>query len=202
MDEVSRVDASDIEDVLLGWLKELTLVESYLKEAPFEEFCGDIVIGSATPSIVYIDPICTKPLKSTSISFPLFPTTPSYVHAFHESLGDIKGSHPSFDPHYTYVYDMPRKIMWSPFFDNGFDLSMALGRFKRPLTFLTSSFVLFSFLHNFKKYVFTFDKLLKALTTSKLSGRLLSDVAESVMLLEPLSPPLFHVFLISLCYSC
>jgi len=163
MDEVSRVDASDIEDVLLGWLKELTLVESYLKEAPFEEFCGDIVIGSATPSIVYIDPICTKPLKSTSISFPLFPTTPSYVHAFHESLGDIKGSHPSFDPHYTYVYDMPRKIMWSPFFDHTFDFSKAFDKFMRALASFASSFLVFSCLHYCELNAITYDKLLRAL---------------------------------------
>ena len=85
----------------------------------------------------------------------------------------------------AYLEDVPRKIMWSPFFDNGFDISMAFGMFKRPLTFPASSFAVLSFLHNFKKHVVTCDDLLRALTTSKLRTRLLTNVEESMMLLEP-----------------
>ena len=61
------------------------MVEPCLEKAPFEELCGDIVMGSTTPAIRLINPICTEPLDLISISSPLLPTTPSYVHAFHES---------------------------------------------------------------------------------------------------------------------
>jgi len=42
MGEISRVDATEIEDVSLLRLKELTMVESYLEKAPFDEFGGDV----------------------------------------------------------------------------------------------------------------------------------------------------------------
>jgi len=44
MGEVFTGDATILEDALLLRSKELTLVEPFLKEAPFEEFCGDIVM--------------------------------------------------------------------------------------------------------------------------------------------------------------
>jgi len=96
------------------------------------------VMGSTTPSVGLIDPICNEPLDLTPISSPLPPTTPSHVHAFHESLGDLRGCYPSFNPYYANREDVPRKIMGSTFFDHTFDFSMAFGKFKRPLTFLTS----------------------------------------------------------------
>jgi len=89
------------------------------------------VRGSDTPSIEEIDPICTEPFDSTPISRPFSPTTPSYVDAFHESLGDIR-----VDQYCAYLADMPRQIMWSTFFDHTFDFSMVFVKFKRPLTFL------------------------------------------------------------------
>jgi len=58
MGEISRGDVSILEDDLLSWSKELTLVEPHLEEAPFMEFCGDVVIGTNTPSIKHTDPIC------------------------------------------------------------------------------------------------------------------------------------------------
>jgi len=90
MGEISRGDASDIKDDSFGWLKELTLVEPYLEEPSFEELCGDIVMGSATPSIERTDSICFKPLDLTLTSCPSLPTNPSHLHAFHESLGYIR----------------------------------------------------------------------------------------------------------------
>jgi len=85
------------------------LVESCFKEAPFEEICGDIVMGSVAPSIGLTDPIYTELLDSTSISSPLLLTSPSHLHAFHEFLGGIRGYYPSFDPYCEYLEDVPRK---------------------------------------------------------------------------------------------
>ena len=97
------------------------MVESYLKEAPFEELCDDSLVVGAAPSINHIDLICTEPLDLTLISSPLLPTRPPYLHAFHESLGDIQGYNPSLDPYCAYLEDMPRKIEWTTFFDYYFD---------------------------------------------------------------------------------
>jgi len=44
-------DVSIIKDDSLTRSKELTLIEPYLKEAPFQESCGDVVMGSAAPNI-------------------------------------------------------------------------------------------------------------------------------------------------------
>jgi len=97
------------------------------------------------------------------------------MHAFHEPLGDIGGNSPSFDPYYAYLDDIPRKIMWSTFFDHIFYFSMAFSKFKRPLTYLASSFVVFSYLHHFGIHATIYDKLLRALTAFESMTRLLSD---------------------------
>ena len=102
--------ASFIEDISLSWLGELTLVNPYLDEAPLEEFSDDVEMGSATSSMGLINSIYTEPLDSTPISSPFFPITPSYVYGFRESQGDIRGSHPLFDPYCAYLEDVPRKI--------------------------------------------------------------------------------------------
>jgi len=136
----SRGDASVLEDALLLRAKELTLIEPDLDEAPFEEFCGDVMIGNVAPSIGQTDSICFELLDPTPISFPLLPTTPSHLHPFHESLGDIRGYYLCFDPYYTYLEDMPRTIMQSHFFDCVFYFSMVFDEFKRPLTLFASLF--------------------------------------------------------------
>ena len=92
----------------------------HLEEATFVEFCGDIMMGSDTPSIEHIDPICSELFDSTPISSPLLPTTPSHLQEYHESMCDIKGYNPSFDPYCAYLEDVPRKIMCSPFFKHAF----------------------------------------------------------------------------------
>jgi len=75
MGEISRGDVSDIEDVSLVRLKELTLVEPLCEEAPFEEFCGDVVMGSATPKLCI--PTQFVPSYLTRRPFrPLFLTPP------------------------------------------------------------------------------------------------------------------------------
>jgi len=59
MGEPSKGDASVIEDDSLVWLKELTLFEPYLKEAPFEQLCGDALVRPA-PTTRLIDSISTN----------------------------------------------------------------------------------------------------------------------------------------------
>jgi len=175
MGETSGGDVSVLEDASLLKSKELTLFDPHLEEASLVELCRDLVMGIDTPSIEHIDPICHEPLDLTPTSSPLPPTTPFPVHALPESLGDIRGYNSSLDPYCAYLEDAPRKITWSTFFDNTFDFSMAFSKFKRPLTFFASSFVVLSYLHHSKMHTVTYDKLLRALTTSKLRTRLLSD---------------------------
>jgi len=103
--------------------------------------------------------------------------------AFLDSLGDIRGYHPSFDPYYAYLEDVPRKNMWSPFFDHTFDFSMAFDEFKRPVSLVASSFLEFSYSHNSEMHAITYDK--RALTAFESRTELLSDMEEWLMLHEP-----------------
>ena len=158
MGEISIGNVRALEDDSLGGSKELTLVEPYREEAPFAEFYGDVVMGDDTTSIEHTNPICNKPLDLTPVSSPLLPTAPSHLRAYHESLGDIRGYNPSFDPYCAYLEDIPRKIMWSTAFPHTFDFSTVFGKFKRPLAFLTSSLVVFSYLHHSEMHAITYDK--------------------------------------------
>jgi len=159
------------------------LVEPYLEEASFEELCDDSLVVGAAPSIDHINPICSEPLDLTPISSPLLSTTPSHLHAFHESLGDIRGYNPSLDPYCTYLEDVPRKIMWNTFFDHDFDFSMAFDEFKRALTLFAPSLLVFSYAHHFEMHAQAHDKFLRALTASELTTRILGDT-EWLMLLK------------------
>ena len=107
MGQTSRGDVSVLEDTSLLRLKELTLVAPHLEEALFVEFCGDLVMGRDAPSIEHADPSCSELFNSTSTSSLLLPTTPSHLHAYHESLGDIRGYSPSFDPYCAYLENVP-----------------------------------------------------------------------------------------------
>jgi len=164
MSEIPRGDVSVLEHDSLSWSKKLTLVAPRLEEAPFAEFYDDIVMGSTTPSTGLIDPICNEPINLTTTSPPSPPTTPSHVNVFYESLANLRGYYPSFDPYCAYPEDVPRKILWSTSCDHIFYFSMAFGKFKRPLTFLTLSFMVFSYLHHFEKHVIRHDKNLRDLT--------------------------------------
>jgi len=119
-----------------------------------------------TPSIRYTNSICIKPFDLKPISSPLPPTNPSHLHAFDESLGDIRRYNPSFDRYCAYLEVMSKKIMLSTFFDHAFDYSMAFGKFKRGLTSFVSSSIVFPYSHHCEMHVVTFDKLLRALTAS------------------------------------
>jgi len=107
MGETSRGGTRILEDASLFRAKELTLAAAHLEEAPFMEFYGDVVMGSVAPSIALIDLIYTEPFDLTPTSSPLPPSTPSFMHAFHKSLGDIRGYHPFFDPYCAYLEDVP-----------------------------------------------------------------------------------------------
>ena len=180
MGESPRGGASFVEDDLLDWLGDIALLEP-----SYQDLYSDDVRVSAAPSIEHIDPICTKPLDLTPISSPFLSTTPSPLHAFHESLGDIRGYNPSLDPYCAYLDDMPRKIEWTTFFDNDFDFSMAFDEFKRALTLFAPSLLVFSYSHYFEMHAKAHDKLLRALTASELTTRILRG-KEWLMLLKPL----------------
>jgi len=185
MGEPYTGDVTILEDDFPPWSKEPISVESHLEEALFKELCDDSLVVGAAHSIDHIDQICTEPLDSTLISFPLLPSTPAHLHAFHESLDDISGFHPSFDPYCAYLEDVPRKIMWSTFFDHDFDFSMAFDEFKRALTLFALALLVFSYSHHSEMHAVVYDKLLRALTSSELTTRLLRD-KEWLMLLAPL----------------
>jgi len=105
--EISINDVSVLEDDSLSWSKELTLVEKHLEEVPFAEFSSDVAMDTGTPSIEHTDPICNKPLDLPPVPSPLLPTVPSHLHAYHESLGELRGYNPSFNPYCAHLDDVP-----------------------------------------------------------------------------------------------
>jgi len=121
MSEPYKGDVTVLEDDFPTRLKEPILVESHLEEAPFDELYDDSLVVGATASFDHIDPICTEPLESTPISSPVLPSDPSHLHAFHESLGDIRGYNPFLDPYCVYLEDLPRKVIWNTSFNHAFD---------------------------------------------------------------------------------
>ena len=64
--------------------KQVTLLNPYLEEAPFEELCGADVLVSAVSSIGLIGSICTELLELAPILSPLLPTSFPHFHAFHD----------------------------------------------------------------------------------------------------------------------
>jgi len=64
------------------------------------------------------------------------------LHAFPKSLGDTRGYTPFFDPYCAYLEEVPRKIMWSNFFNHTFDFLVAFDKFKRALADPISVFLL------------------------------------------------------------
>ena len=89
------------------------------------------------------------------------------------SVGDISGFLRSVDLYCAYLENVPRKIMWSTFFDHDFDFSMAFDEFKRALTLFAPSLLVFSYSHPFEMHAKAHDKLLRALTVSELTTRIL-----------------------------
>jgi len=75
--------------------------------------------------------------------------------------------------------------MWNTFFNHAFNFSMAFDKFKRALTLFATFLLVFSYLHHFKMHIKGHDKLLGALTTSKLTTPAVSNEEERLMLIEP-----------------
>ena len=96
------------------------------------------------------------------------------MRASHKLLGDIRGYNLFFDPYCAHLEELLTKIMWSTFFDHTFDFYMAFSKFKRPLTLVASYFLVFSYLHHFEMHAAIYNKLLRALTTSKWVGLILN----------------------------
>jgi len=116
---------------------------------------------------------------------PLASHHPLSLHAFHKSLGNIRGRTPSFDPYCAYLEDMPRKIMLSIFFDHAFDFCMAFDQFKRALTFFIMILLVFFYSHHFEMHAKAHDKLLRAVTTSVLKTQLSRCKEERLMFFKP-----------------
>ena len=83
-----------------------------------------------------------------------------------ESPGYLSGYDPTRDPYCLSLVDMPRKVMWSTFFDFSFDFSLALTL--RGLILFFVLIFMFSHGHACKPRTVKFDKLLRALTESDL----------------------------------
>ena len=161
MGEFFTGDVSVIKNDSLDWSKELTLVKPYREEAPFEELCYDVVMGCVILIIRHIDFICIEPLDITPVLVPSLLTTSSHVHAFHKSLGDIKGFYPSFCPSCAYLEEVSREIIWSTFFDYTFGFSMAYDKFERPPTIFVTYLQVSSCFYYSEMHALDFDKLLQ-----------------------------------------
>jgi len=70
-------------------------------------------------------------------------------------------------------------------FDYSGDFSKVFDEFKRALTLFAPSLPMFSYSHHYEMYAAMHDKLLRALTASELTPRVLSDDEEWLMLLRP-----------------
>jgi len=80
MGESPRGNASFVKDDSFDWSGGIALLEP-----SFEEYSiNDVRVGAAL-KIEHIDPIYTKSLDLVPISSLILPTTPSHLHAFHES---------------------------------------------------------------------------------------------------------------------
>jgi len=59
--------------------------------------------------------------------------------------GYLRGYDPSIDPYYVCLEDLPRKIIWSTFFNPSYDFSKAIDKVKRILVVFGVIFVISSY---------------------------------------------------------
>jgi len=90
-----------------------------------------------------------------------------------EFVGYLSGYDTGLDPYCLSLVDMPRKIMWSTFFDFSFDFSIAL-TLRGLILFFVLIFI-FSHGHACEPHAVEFDKLLRAVTASDLRARVLTS---------------------------
>jgi len=79
------------------------------------------------------------------------------------SLGYFRGYNPSIDPYYVCLDDLPRKIMWTTFFNPSYNFSKPIDKVKRILVVFGVIFVISSYLLFSELWSQEFDKLLRAL---------------------------------------
>ena len=91
------------------------------------------------------------------------------------SLGAFGGYNPFLDPFHVYLMDLPRKIMWTTFFDYFFDFSKAYDKFMRALTIIHVILLLFSYLHSSEIHALVYDNLLRALKAFELRDLILKE---------------------------
>ena len=85
-------------------------------------------------------------------------------------LGYFSRYNASIDPHYMYLVDEPRKLMWNSFFNFSVDFSIVLGLMRRALTFFNVLILMLSLCHACESHIMAFDKLLRALIESNVVG--------------------------------
>ena len=100
------------------------------------------------------------------------------------SLGYFSGFNASLDSYYMCLEDLPRKIMWSTFFNPSYDFAKAIAKFKRILILFCAILVITSYLLFFELWSHEFDRLLHALMMSDLKGGI-DNVMEWMMLHVP-----------------
>jgi len=81
MGKISRGDASVLKEALPIWLEEPVLVEPCLEKAPFEEFCGDIVMGRLPLVLDLLTPFVLSYTTRRSFHPPHFP--PPHLMCMH-----------------------------------------------------------------------------------------------------------------------
>ena len=82
-------------------------------------------------------------------------------------LGTSEGYDPPIAPFPNYLADMPRKILWTTFFDHSFDFSKAYYTIIRALTVIDVFFPVFSYIHHSRMHAGVYNRLLRALTPSE-----------------------------------
>jgi len=159
-----------------------TQVPDCLVTPPVSSCVGVVVVASTSPDFityVSLDPVdnlpaCPLPsLPSHSLECPNLLAT-DYHDALKGkvsdciwSLGTFQGYDPPFDPFHDYLVDMPRKIIWTAFFDHSFDFSEAYDTIMRALSFIGVFFPVFSYIHHSRMHAGVYDRLLRALTASE-----------------------------------
>jgi len=88
-------------------------------------------------------------------------------------LGHFSGYDPFIDPYCACLEDLPKKVMWTTFFNPSYDLSMVFAKVMRMLILFGVTFVIASYLLFSELWSQEFDKLLHTLTVSDFMSRVL-----------------------------
>ena len=163
-------------------------------------FVDVVVVESTSPDCIahvspdHVDILPASPLLS--LPFPSLGCPNLSVVDYHDapqghvsdcirSLGTFEGYDPPIDPFPDYLVDMPRKILWTTFFDPSSNFSKAYDTIMRTLTITALSFPVFSYVHHSQMHAGVYDGLLRALTASAWYAWILA-LKEWLMLLQPL----------------